>query len=408
MRSVLVVLHRYVGLAMALFLAAAGLTGSILAFHHEIDEVLNPQFYEAPGQGTPLGLAALADRAAADHPSLSIIYVESEHEPGHAALAVGQPKPDPATGAIPEVAYDWVYLDPVTGDTLATRKWGECCLEAENLIPFVYEFHHTLMLPEVTGLVFMGVIAILWTLDCFTGVALTLPPGRPFFVRWKTAWRIKRGAGAYRLNVDLHRAASLWLWLLLLPIAVSSIAMNLPDQVFRPVVNLFSPVAPTVWHERGQQPPGSLGEVRLDYAEIEARAAEEASRRGLTHPVQAIFLARELNYYAAGIGDHHDLALGSPWLYFDGTDGRLIRADVPGEGTAGEVFMQLQTPIHGGRIAGLPGRIAVAVLGLVITGLSVTGVVIWWKKRRARVDRARRAAVRGGATARPAEHRAGG
>ena len=38
MRSVYVVLHRYIGLATALFLALAGLTGSVLAFNHEIDE----------------------------------------------------------------------------------------------------------------------------------------------------------------------------------------------------------------------------------------------------------------------------------------------------------------------------------------------------------------------------------
>ena len=42
MRSILLYLHRYLGLAMALFLALAGLTGSILAFHHELDEWLNP------------------------------------------------------------------------------------------------------------------------------------------------------------------------------------------------------------------------------------------------------------------------------------------------------------------------------------------------------------------------------
>ncbi|MGA4815292.1 PepSY domain-containing protein [Pseudomonas aeruginosa] len=44
----------------------------------------------------------------------------------------------------------------------------------------------------------------------------------------------------------------------------------------------------------------------------------------------------------------------------------------------------MQYPIHGGRIAGLPGRIAIAALGLAIAGLSLTGVYIWWRKRRAR------------------------
>ena len=32
----------------------------------------------------------------------------------------------------------------------------------------------------------------------------------------------------------------------------------------------------------------------------------------------------------------------------------------------------------------MPGRILIAVLGLAIAVLSVTGVVIWWRKLRAR------------------------
>ena len=38
-------------------------------------------------------------------------------------------------------------------------------------------------------------------------------------------------------------------------------------------------------------------------------------------------------------------------------------------------------------VFGLPYRIFVCVLGLVITMLSVTGVYIWWKKRCARINR---------------------
>ena len=51
MRAFLVLLHRYIGLATALFLLMAGLTGSILAFNHELDEWLNPEFYTASSEG---------------------------------------------------------------------------------------------------------------------------------------------------------------------------------------------------------------------------------------------------------------------------------------------------------------------------------------------------------------------
>nr|WP_306306218.1 PepSY domain-containing protein [Methylomonas koyamae] len=44
-------------------------------------------------------------------------------------------------------------------------------------------------------------------------------------------WR----GSAYRINFDLHRAGGLWLWLLLLVFAWSSVYMNLSDSVYAPV-----------------------------------------------------------------------------------------------------------------------------------------------------------------------------
>ncbi len=59
-----------------------------------------------------------------------------------------------------------------------------------------------------------------------------------------------------------------------------------------------------------------------------------------------------------------------------------------GGGTAADIFVQLQFPLHSGRILGLPGRILMSFMGLLVAMLSVTGVVIWWKKRKARVQSA--------------------
>ncbi|MGD1877731.1 MAG: PepSY-associated TM helix domain-containing protein [Kiloniellaceae bacterium] len=396
-RGFLVLLHRYLGLATAVFLAVAGLTGSILAFHHEIDAWLNPEFYSAPGEGMPLGLVALAERAQADHPQLDIIYVEVGDEPGHPALAVGEARPDPQTGAYPELDYNWAYLDPVTGETLATRYWARCCFAAEDFIPFIYEFHHTLTLPGVWGYLLMGVVAICWTLDCFIALVLTFPRGQGFFsggffAKWKVAWQVKRGGGSYRTNLDLHRAGGLWLWLILLPVAVSSIAMNLPDQVFRPVVNLFSPVEQSVYYQRGFWTTEQIGAKGQSYADIFAKGQAAARKQGLDKPIYGLYYNTLYNYYAVGYGSHDGETLGSPWFYFDGGDGGLLRADIPGTGTAGEIFEQLQLPIHGGRIAGFAGRVVICVTGVVIFMLSVTGSVIWWKKRVARRHRAGRTA----------------
>jgi uncharacterized iron-regulated membrane protein len=47
MRSWLVRLHRWFGLAIALFLFVAGLTGAVIAWDHELDAALNPVFFVA-------------------------------------------------------------------------------------------------------------------------------------------------------------------------------------------------------------------------------------------------------------------------------------------------------------------------------------------------------------------------
>jgi uncharacterized iron-regulated membrane protein len=59
----------------------------------------------------------------------------------------------------------------------------------------------------------------------------------------------------------------------------------------------------------------------------------------------------------------------------------------PWKGTAADLFVQAQFPLHSGRILGLPGRILISAMGLVVAILSVTGVVIWARKRRARLAR---------------------
>jgi uncharacterized iron-regulated membrane protein len=84
--------------------------------------------------------------------------------------------------------------------------------------------------------------------------------------------------------------------------------------------------------------------------------------------------------------DHGDGGLGNSWLYFDGQDGRFISAVVPGTGSAGDIFMQAQFPLHS-------GRILVSFMGLAVAMLSATGIVIWARKRAARATAQRTGAT---------------
>lgn len=96
-----------------------------------------------------------------------------------------------------------------------------------------------------------------------------------------------------------------------------------------------------------------------------------------------IFQAYGVGFFAPG-RDHGDMGLGNAWLYYNGRTGALVGASIPGRGSASDIFMQAQFPLHSGRIASMGGRILVGAIGIAVDVLSATGLMIWLRKRSAR------------------------
>lgn len=392
MRIVWSKFHRYLGLFMAVFLFISGLTGAIISWDHELDEWLNPALYNAQteqqGQST-ISPLALANKFEADNPNAMVRFMPLSIDPGHSHMMSVGPKPDIETGKAVELDYNQIALDPVTGEKQADRMWGEVSLTRENLLPFLYKLHYSMHIPDgfgiELGVLFMGIIAIVWVLDSFIALWISFPKAKS----WKKSFRFRWKQGGYKLNFDLHRSGGVVLWPLLLLLATTSVSMNLHNEVMRPFVSLFSDLTPSVFQQRT---PTALDEPQLatlTREQIIPLAEKEAQRRGWTAPAGGIFYAAHFDVYGVGFytpeNDHGDGGLGNPWLYFDGTSGEYLGGKIPGQGSAGDIFIQAQFPLHSGRILGLPGRIMISVMGLMVAMLSVTGIVIWARKRRARL-----------------------
>ncbi|MFP6862446.1 PepSY-associated TM helix domain-containing protein [Pseudomonas sp.] len=389
MRASLVLLHRWFGLFIAVFLFVSGLTGAVISWDHEIDEWLNPQLFEARSEGPVQTPQALAAQLEARDPRLQVGFMPLYTEPGHSFGVSVNPRIDPATGKAYELDFNQIALDPVTGEEQGRRMWGEVSLSRENLMPFLYKLHYSMHIPEgfgiELGILLFGIVAIVWTLDCFIALWLSFPAWRG----WRKSFAFRWKQGGYKLNFDLHRSGGVWIWGLLLILAVTSVSMNLNVQVTRPLVELFSPLTPSPFASRT---PVSLDEQKfpgISRDEAVSLAAAEATRLGLEKPAGGVFYSPEFDVYGVGFytaeNDHGDGGLGNPWLYLDGQNGALAGTQIPGTGSAGDIFMQAQFPLHSGRILGMPGRILVSLLGLAVAMLSLTGIVIWAKKRRSRV-----------------------
>jgi uncharacterized iron-regulated membrane protein len=377
MYALLVALHRYVGLTIALFLIVAGLTGSVIAFHRELDAWANPDLFYAP-DGPRLSATALVERVEATDPRIHVAFVEVNVKPGRAAALFVEPR-----SGVTDLGYNQVFADPSSGRVLGQRDYGSCCLGRRTLIPFLYNLHRRLSMPHHWGEWLMGGVAVLWLLDCF--VALVVASPRQVFSarRWRTALVVRLRSTAYRITFDLHRAAGLWTWSVLAVLAFTSIYLNLGNEIVRPLTGLFSTLSPTPYEQVLAPVDPAPGQRSFDNILQTGERTAELVERGFA--VTGIYYDRHAQIYVVDFENSSPLMLGHAWATYDAATGRLIGTQIPGLGTAADVFLQLQFPLHSGAIGGLAGRIFISVMGVAIAGLSMTGIVIWLKKRRARV-----------------------
>lgn len=420
-RATLTVLHRWAGLTTALFLFTSGITGAVISWDHELDEMLNPHLFKISMRGNPIPSVELAKLIERRDPRVRVSYFPllPKTETDSIRFFVA-PRIDAATGKRFRLSYNQVFLNPITGEELGRRSstaaWP---ITRENVVSVLYRFHYSLQIPEFWGsnrwgLWLLGGVAMIWTLDCFVGFYLTLPVRRPpnaarpdavakvldrgFWKRWKPSWLVKMSASRYRINFDLHRAFGLWTWGVLFIIAFTGFSLNLYREVFVPVLRIVSSYTPTPYDQRK---PASLErpiQPAFSFSEIIDRAGDEARHRGWTTSAGAVGYNGQYGIYSVRFyswdDDHGMGGAGPSQLYYDGVDGRLLGEKLPWTGTAADIFAQAQFPLHSGRILGLPGRILISCMGLIVALLSVTGFAIWWRKHAARVGSRRRFIVK--------------
>lgn len=392
-----VLIHRWAGLIMAGFLIVVGLTGSLLAFYPELEQLINPQFYSRQATGEKLDLATLAERAEQQAAGIRVesVALEANQEATLIRVSPRVPGSDPG--------FDNLFMDPYTGNILDRRQFGALSDGWINFMSFVYQLHYALALGKF-GIWVLGICALIWTIDCFVGFYLSLPQRKKsassvnlnsstakmldWCRRWQPAWKIRRHSSKYKLNFDLHRASGLWLWPVLFIFAWSSVYMNLWDTVYTWTTRtVFEYKAP--WTELPRL-DNIAQEPRLNWRQAQAAGRYWMNRQAELHDFEvyqpvALRLDRERNVYQYTVRSSRDIQdrRGTTRVFFDADTGAFKLLLLPSGQYTGNTVTSWLYALHMGNVFGLPWRIFVCIIGLIIVMLSVTGIIIWSKKRHA-------------------------
>ena len=362
--------HRWLGLTMATLFVIVGLSGSFLAFYPEIDRFLNPELATTTGSGAR---APMRDVLAAVEPHLdsrflhSVFPSEGGRDVHHVWL----------TPSARDQSRMWeVLVDPYTTEVRGERAAVPVLeLSKRNIANTIYTLHFQLFAGQI-GSTIVGFSGIFLLFSAISGLVLWWPRSGG----WRRSLSIKPAARGYRLHFDLHRVTGSYSVPVLIVVAFTGICLTFPGYV-RPLfqIGATETAREGVLQTRPIPPP-------IDADAVMSKAVDEVRGGrvtclwlpGASGAAWRVTMQEARGVFAAG---------GRAEVYVDPSDGRVTDIARHETGSAESKFYAWQLPLHNGSAFGLLGRITVFLSGLAPLVLGVTGLLIYLRKRRARLQR---------------------
>jgi uncharacterized iron-regulated membrane protein len=375
-RAVLFQVHLWTGLTLGIVLAVLGLSGSVLVYHDELLEMTQAPVPHAQAQGVMLPLDALLASAREKFPAKRANATVMLPEEQGAALLVrfqSGSRPGPQRGTD-------VYVDPASASVLDVRQ-----APYNWFIGAMHDLHGRLLIPGREGRQVVGWLGVAMLLLGCSGVVIWWPKRG----QWNAGFRIRRNARGYWLYRDLHGAVGIWGLVVFIIVSFSGVAIAFPETM-RSIVTLGTAQpapafdarnGPGVEPVKGQKPIGLDAAVALVKAQV-----PNAAVRSISLP------AKSDAAWRVAIGSMESGPVST--AYVDPWRAKIV-ALRNASGNSADNFMAWQRPLHQGSGWGALWRILVFLSGLLPSLFVTTGMVMWVKKRRARVRVVSSAATEG-------------
>ncbi|WP_445368990.1 PepSY-associated TM helix domain-containing protein [Methylomonas sp. BW4-1] len=376
--------HLYLGLSAGLLLAVVGLTGGILVFYLEMQEILNPEL-------SVVSLPAVEQRHLRSLDDI-VAAAETAKPPGSYFFKVYYPRKA-------DIAYKFLYfvreqntpgkgdgyyifVDPYTARVQGLQLWHpKDQYWGRPLVSFIMQLHWCLLLGKTGGTI-VGILGAFSIISVLTGLIVWWPLTGKF----RQALTFKANAGPVRFNFDLHKTVGFYSGIVLLPVLFSGIYMTLPERVdvlVKPFSTMTRPNAYSGIPETIDSANPTEGQAAISLSRVE-EIAQKNYPGGRLWMLNAPKDRTDVFRVMKRDVDELSRFVGYREIAVDQYSGEILQVYDSGTGSNADVFYDWQWPLHSGHAFGWPGRILVLLAGLACPVLYITGVVRWLQKRRAK------------------------
>ncbi len=361
-RSWIFRLHLWLGVLAGAFFVVLGVTGSILAFESPLDRMANPTLSYVAASGQTLSLSEIIVSVKKRFPAddvVAITFAEAPDLSWQIALPSGI-----------------AYVNPHTGQVLGLRQRGQ------TFLGLTRQLHVCL----ATGTI--GRTVVRWS-----NLAALLLLLSGFGLWWQTRRiRLRAMDGTRRFWSDLHNAIGILSFTFLLIAAATGAMMSFEAPISR-VIRSFSGV------EQGESPQSSPSLASEGAAYIQPDQALSAAEAIVPagSPVRMQMPAYG-GTYKVSLAEHR--LMGSDIdsvITMDPYTGKKLSLSSSSHSSLADRTFVTSEALHTGSILGTAGRTLMAIACAMVFPQFLSGLMMWWKRGKARRRAKMRFLLEGGA-----------
>ncbi len=358
-------IHLWLGLTSGLVVFIVSITGCIYAFQVEIQDLTQSYRYveiQNRPMLPPSTIKAIVAKAVPNKNIHSITY----ERPGRAAIAT--------IYHFEPTYYYLVYVNPYTGEVLKAKNMDE------DFFRFILDGHFYLWLPDKIGQPVVASATLIFVFLMISGLILWWPRNKSaakqrFSIKWSAQWR--------RVNYDLHNVLGFYTTWVTIIIAVTGLVWGFQWFSNAYYFALSGGKEQKLYYEpeSGKVLTSTTAEPAIDriWKNMIVETPEAATIE--VHPPETskstIFTATTTD---ADVYWKHD------YRYFDQYTLKEVSVNHPfgrlKDISTADKIMRMNYDIHVGAAFGFAGKILAFCASLIAASLPITGVYIWWGRRK--------------------------